>query len=241
MNLTRNISLKDLSLRYGELRVLDHFSLEIPSREMTIVLGPSGCGKTSLLNLISGVLKPGSGSIEGVESRTISYLFQEPRLLPWRTVRQNIDLVLKKGMTSLQERNKRIDYYLKMVGLESFGDYYPGSLSGGMKQRVSMARAFSYPSEILLMDEPFQGLDLPLRLELYKALDSLQVKENKTVIHVTHDIREALLLGDRIILLSSAPAKILYEFLPETPRRSRSLSHPEISGLEQKIYKALSL
>ena len=164
--------IQNLEKSYGKLNVFKNFTMRIPKSKITCILGPSGCGKTTSLNILSGILQPDSGSILGIEKQTISYLFQEPRLLDWKTVRGNIEFVLK-GTHSKKERHALASKYIRIVGLQNFEDYYPSQLSGGMIQRVAIARAFAYPSEILLMDEPFKGLDIHMKKSVMHAFINL--------------------------------------------------------------------
>ena len=153
-----DLAIKSLNKSYADLNVFKNFKIQIPEKKITCILGPSGCGKTTLLNIIGGIIKADSGEFKGFEDNVVSYLFQEPRLLKWKTVWGNIEFVLK-DIYSREKRNEILSRYLEMVDLKDFKDYYPDKLSGGMVQRVSIARAFIYPSDILLMDEPFKGLE----------------------------------------------------------------------------------
>ncbi|MFW5710589.1 MAG: ABC transporter ATP-binding protein [Spirochaetota bacterium] len=228
-----------LSLSFRDLKVFDNFSLDIPDRHVTAILGPSGCGKTTLLNLISGLLGPDSGSVSGVQGERISYLFQEPRLLPWKSVRKNIELVLTAHFTA-GELAERSSSFLDMVGLSRFADYYPHELSGGMRQRAAVARAFAYPAGVMLMDEPFQALDLHLKLALIELFERLWCRDKRTALFVTHDIQEAVLLGDSIVVLYGPPAEIQASIHNPIPREQRSLKEHTILELEQQLYTLLS-
>ncbi len=233
------IHIVDVGKSFGDLRVLDSLSMDIFEDRVTVILGPSGCGKTTLLNIISGTDRDYTGEIRGLDDKVISYLFQEPRLLPWKTVRGNLEFVLK-GAVPEDERHAAIDGHLEMVELSDFGGYYPDQLSGGMKQRVAVARAFAYPSEILLMDEPFQALDLALKLNLLDAFLKLWEKSRRTALFVTHDIQEAILLGERIYVLSDRPAKPLACISLDVPHRERSLEDPRLLRIEQDLYRLLT-
>ena len=155
-------TLKEISKSYGELHVLDKLSLEIKAKRIVAFLGPSGCGKTTLLSIIAGLKSPDNGVILGLEHKTLSYLFQEPRLLDWLTVADNLGFVLKDKISG-SELAWRIDYYLEHMEILAYRHAYPRKLSGGQRQRVAMARALAYPSHLLLMDEPFKSLDLGLK------------------------------------------------------------------------------
>ncbi|MFP4564688.1 MAG: ABC transporter ATP-binding protein [Spirochaetia bacterium] len=233
------IHLVDVDKSFGRLRVLDSLSMDIFEDKVTVILGPSGCGKTTLLNIISGTDRDYTGDIRGLDDKVISYLFQEPRLLPWKTVRGNLEFVLK-GAVPEEGKHALIDRHLEMVELSDFGGYYPDQLSGGMKQRVAVARAFAYPSEILLMDEPFQALDLALKLNLLDAFLKLWENSRRTALFVTHDIQEAILLGERIYVLSDRPAKPLACISLDVPHRERSLDDPRLLRIEQDLYRLLT-
>ena len=187
--------IKNLCKRYQDKVVLKDFSLDIKPRTITCITGESGCGKTTLLNLIAGIIRPDSGTIE-LEGK-VSYLFQEPRLLPWRTALENVALALKD--------EKKAREILELVGLKDSLDKYPSELSGGMRQRVAMARVFSYPSSIILMDEPFQNLDVKLKNNLLQLFLKLWEQEQKTVLWVTHDITEACLSADLVLCVTLGP------------------------------------
>lgn len=183
------IKLVNLGVRYGEKVVYENFNLEIEEGKITCVLGESGCGKTTLLNAIAGIVAH-TGEIPAL---TCSYIFQTPRLVPNLTVNGNLRLVCKD--------ERRIEELIKMTGLEDKAESYPAHLSGGEKQRVSIARAFAYGGDILLMDEPFSSLDLKLKISIMGQFKELQTKKNKTALYVTHDIDEAVFLADRIVVL----------------------------------------
>jgi len=200
------IEIKNITKSYNDLEVFNNFSLSMPKGKISCILGPSGCGKTTLLNMIGGIVKQDKGSIEFSNKTNISYIFQEPRLLPWKTVQENIEFVVN-GLKK-EERPDNIDQYIKMVGLSKFKNYYPASLSGGMKQRVSIARAFIYPSDLILMDEPLKTLDPRLKLNLMKIFLRIWQYDKRTVIFVTHDVDEALILGEEIYIFSKTPVEV---------------------------------
>ena len=197
----------------GDL-VLQNLSFAIQPGEFVAVVGPSGCGKTTLLNLLARDMPPtqGSVSVSGVARR----IFQQDGLFPWRTVAENIALGLAK--TPAPEKAAQIQAALTLIGLEDFAGYYPHQLSGGMKQRVQIARALSGQSDILLMDEPFSALDYLTRLRLRRELARLLFDAPRTVVLVTHDIEEAVQLADRIVVLSERPATIKAVFDVPLPR-----------------------
>ncbi|MCF7927550.1 MAG: ATP-binding cassette domain-containing protein [Spirochaetales bacterium] len=203
-----------------------------------VIMGPSGCGKTSLLQLIAGLLPPDTGSIEGTAGCRVSYLFQEPRLLPWMSVEGNLDLVIRKVYPH-EVRREKIDSILELVGLSEFRRYYPHALSGGMKQRVSLARAFIYPGSILLMDEPLKALDLDLRLSLVDVFRRLWLSARQLCVFVTHDLQEAVLLGDVITIFSRAPARVTGRLENPVKMQERYLGRSELLELEKKVYEYL--
>ncbi len=230
--------LKDIRKSYDGNVIFDNFNIEFSEGNICCILGASGCGKTSLLNIIGGILKPDYGNIEGIENKSISYIFQEPRLLPWKTVRDNIDFVLSREINP-SERKTKLDELLKLVDMESFADYYPSQLSGGMSQRVSLARAFALPSQIILMDEPLSGLDVSLKRNILNRFVDIWKNDRRTVIYVTHDIDEALMLGNEIFVIGDKPVKVLLHKKIETALEKRNLVSPDISEIRNNILEVL--
>ncbi len=231
--------LSNIHKKFGDLYVLKDLSMRLEEHQLICILGPSGCGKTTLLNIISGVFPADQGEISGFEDKIISYLFQETRLLRWKTVEENIDFVLKDRLSKSQ-RTEIITRYVDMVGLRDFKNYYPDKLSGGMKQRVSIARAFAYPADILLMDEPFKGLDLQLKTVLMQAFISLWLMDKRSAFFVTHDIDEALLLGEKIYVLTERPGAVKGIISNDIPHQERNLQNENIRQIEQEIYKLVT-
>ncbi len=215
----------------GGSPVFDNFSIDLPEGSISAILGPSGCGKTTFLNLIAGLLQPSSGTAGRAEGTAVSYLFQEPRLLPWLTVMENVALVNDDSHT--------VERFLGMVELSGMADAYPDRLSGGMRQRVAMARAFAFDASLLLMDEPFQALDLALRISLVNSFRQLWSEAPKTTVFVTHDVQEAIILGDTISVLSDPPVKVAGYFTNPVSRSDRRLDNPEILELEARLYRLL--
>jgi NitT/TauT family transport system ATP-binding protein len=216
--------INEVSVSFGSIEVFRNFSLEISLGEFVAVVGPSGCGKTTLLNLLSGFLKPSLGSV--VCSGRVRMVYQHDGLLPWQTAAQNIALGLR-DLSNEAERKRQLNEMLRLINLEEFAGHYPHQLSGGMRQRVELARALAGNTDVLLLDEPFSSLDyltaLRLRQELARMLEELP----RTVVLVTHDIEEAAQLADRILVLSERPARICRELRMSLPR-PRELTHPQV-------------
>lgn len=222
---------------YGDKKVLDGISAEIPQGKVTAVLGESGCGKSTLLNIIAGKIKDYTGEILSGpdENLGIAYIFQEDTLIPWKTIYNNLAFVLK-GKIPQNELDGRIRKYLKMVGLGGSEDEYPNMLSGGMKRRAGIARAFSFPSDYLFMDEPFEFLDIKIKKEIMNDFIRLQQQEKKSVIFITHDIHSAVELGEQIIVLGGKPAKVKAVFNnPYALKRNEDFQ--EKWKLQEKIEK----
>lgn len=203
------MKVENLKKSYGDRKVLDGVSFEGEEGKVTVILGESGCGKSTLLGILSKNIDDYSGEIffdRDVESG-ISYIFQEETLIPWKTVYENIKYVLKNRIPQNIMR-EHIEKYLKMVNLLDYRDEYPQHLSGGMKRRVGIARAFAYPSDYLFMDEPFEFLDIKTKSEIIEYFKILQVREKKTVLFITHDIESALKIGNKIVVFSSKPTRV---------------------------------
>ena len=228
-----SLKINNLSKSFQNHVIYDGFSIEIPEHTITCILGPSGCGKTTLLNLISKTTIPDSGEFIGFDNHVISYIFQEPRLLPWKTVHENIAFVLDEKNNS----NDFVNKYIQLVELDKFADYYPAKLSGGMKQRVAIARAFAYPSDIILMDEPLKTLDFKLKQNLMNSFRKLWQVDRRTVLFVTHEVDEALMLGDDIYVFSKAPVKIKQKFSLNSS--DRSLESSEMVELKKQILQIM--
>jgi len=228
----------------GKIRALDGITLTIQEGEFACLLGPSGCGKSTLLNIIAGLDVPDRGSvtIDGEEITCAGpergMVFQEAALFPWLTVRQNVEFGLKMAGMNKKERQEKALYYLHMVHLGRFADSYPHQLSGGMKQRVAIARALALDPKILLMDEPFAALDAQTRSILHNELQEIWSKTGKTIIFVTHNVSEAVLLGNHIFVFSSRPGRIKKEFWLETGGL-RYEGDPRLVRLQNQIMKVL--
>ncbi len=226
------ISIKNLTKIYDSHTVFEDFSIDFNDNVINCILGESGCGKTTLLNIISGLTDYSGGEISGVNSSTFSYIFQEPRLLSWYNVRRNMEYVLENS--GLPGWNERIDKYLKITGLHDYAEFYPQQLSGGMKQRLSIARAFAYPGDILLMDEPFKALDMKLKKELTAEFLKLWEEDRRTVLFVTHELEEAMMMADNIHILGGSPIREVYKTDIKALKGQRSNKEDEIV-LKRKI------
>jgi NitT/TauT family transport system ATP-binding protein len=229
----------------GEVLALDRVSLQVNEAEFVCLVGPSGCGKTTLLNIIAGLEKPDSGRVladgKPVTSpgRDRLVMFQEPALFPWLDVLGNVlfGLKLKPNLTNKDRRNVA-RYYLELVGLTRFEHANIHELSGGMKQRVSLARALAPNPRVLLMDEPFAALDALTREQLYGDIQQIWKARRKTIVFVTHNVREAACLGDRVLLFSPHPGRVQEEFAVDLPR-PRDINSVDLAGYATKIMRAL--
>ncbi len=198
----------NVSKKFNDLEVLKDFNITFEKNKITCLFGPSGVGKTTIANIAANLTEIDKGIVTGIENAVYSYVFQEPRLLEWYSVYDNIDFVLK-NVYEPQKRVNIINNYINMVELKEFKNYKPKDLSGGMAQRVSLARAFAFPSNILILDEPFKGLDMKLKREMILLFKKLWNESKRTVIFITHDVDEAVTLSDGIYILKEKPAKII--------------------------------
>ncbi|SFO10178.1 NitT/TauT family transport system ATP-binding protein [Mesorhizobium sp. NFR06] len=240
------MAIEDVTLRYGDVNgvlALDDVSLKVAKNEFCVIVGPSGCGKSSLLYLAAGLNDATSGVIK-VDGREViepgpdrGMVFQSYTLFPWLTVRANIEYGPKRKGLPAEQRRQIVDQYLNEVGLAPFADHYPAQLSGGMKQRVAIARALANDPAVLLMDEPFGALDSQTRGTMQKLLLRVWERQQKTVLFVTHDIDEALVLGDRVLVMTARPGKIKAEIKVDIPR-PRSMDvilEPDFIALKRRI------
>lgn len=226
------LKLEHLNKSFDALSVLQDFSLEVKTGEILALIGPSGCGKSTLLNIITGLENADHGQVI-CKADQISYMFQGTRLLPWHTVYKNIQLVRENAP------KEEILSLIESVGLKGFENYYPDQLSGGMAKRCALARAFHYGGQLLLMDEPFQGLDYGLRMEMLSMLLTIWKKTYPSVLFVTHEIDEALTIASRIAVLTSRPTSVK-EIVTLPGKEGRDASAPELAKIRQHIIHQIS-
>jgi NitT/TauT family transport system ATP-binding protein len=229
----------------GSFTAIDNVSLSIEKGEFVSLLGPSGCGKSTLLNLVAGLEQAQQGQIT-VNGKPCStpgpdrvVVFQEHALFPWLTVLDNVAFGLKQKGIAKKEREQLAMEQIKSVHLSKFVDRYPHELSGGMKQRAAIARALAMDPEILLMDEPFAALDEQTRLILHKELEEIWMRTHKTILFITHNIREAVILSDRVLVMSTRPGTIKKEFVVRAAR-PRDFSDPVLHHTESSIMEVLA-
>jgi len=227
-----------------DLVILDGISFDVREGEFVTIIGPSGSGKSTLLNIIAGLESYDGGDVV-VSGHRISdkgadivIIFQEDALFPWLNVEDNVAFGLKQQGVPKEERRKVVLHYLDMVGLTKFAKSFTHQLSGGMKQRVAIARALAMNPRILLMDEPFGALDVRTRETLQRQLQEIHERTGKTILFVTHDVREAASLGDRVIMLSHGPARIKEQYLVDL-KRPRDVEDPALTGTISAILKNL--
>lgn len=233
----RDICVKNLTCSYEQKTIFDNFDVTFEQGKINVILGGSGVGKTTLLNAIAGI-KSYEGQIEGCEGG-VSYIFQKDRLIPSISVYKNLDLILKGVVKDKTERKRMIEQ--TAVDLEIFDvlKSLPSEISGGQAQRVSMARAFLYPSDVMLLDEPFKALDTALKTRLIKQFAALQEKKNKTVVFVTHAIDECLLLADDYFVFDDAPVKIVLQGKINSKKSERKLTDKALEETRNLLLQAI--
>ena len=248
-NVVPKVSLDGISLTYktnakGRLVALDNISLQVKPGEFVCVVGPSGCGKSTLLHLIAGLHQQSSGQVF-VDGKPVSgpgtdriLIFQELGLFPWLTVGQNVEFGMKMKNISRAEREEKVQYYLRLVHLSKFRDSYTHQLSGGMRQRVALARALATEPDVLLMDEPFAALDAQTRDLLHDELERIWAETGRTIIFVTHNVREAVRLGDRVVLMTFRPGRVKQEFPIALPR-PRHIEETDVARTAREILDCL--
>ncbi len=235
------ISFRAVTKHFGSTHAVDSTTLSIRKGEFVSLVGPSGCGKSTVLRLGSGLTQPSSGTIER-SSDSIGYIFQEPTLMPWRTVVQNVRFLGELDGMSRQESTRRSAEVLALVGLEEFRDHYPLALSGGMKMRTSIARSLLLDPDLFLFDEPFGALDQISRARLNEELTSLFADRRFASLFVTHSVDEAVFLASRLLVMSKRPGKIVAEFeIPYPFPRDPSIRYqPEFAVLAGRVAAALA-
>ncbi|MEE2778114.1 MAG: ABC transporter ATP-binding protein [Acidobacteriota bacterium] len=237
------IEAQHISHAYGELEVLDDLSFRVPNGRVAAVVGPSGCGKSTLLRVLGGLIEPREGRVDTVGERgrsclnPLTFVFQDFALLPWRTVAGNVALPLEAHALSRLERDEVANEALTRVGLEGFADAFPAQLSGGMQQRVGIARALAVRPAVMLMDEPLSALDSQTRHLLRDELVRLWEELDVTTVLVTHDLAEAVAVADEVIVLSRRPARLRAVVPVQIPRRDRAAQAAAMAGLEQSLWE----
>ena len=242
------VSTRNISKNYDEVEALKDLSLDFPRGQLTSLLGPSGCGKTTLLKIIAGLLEPTSGQVE-VNGKPVTgpghdraFVFQDFALMPWATVMRNVAFGLELRRVAKSEREDIAARYIKEVGLTGFENSYPHELSGGMRQRVGLARALAVDSPVLLMDEPFSAVDEQTRRKFQEDLLSLVENENKTFIFVTHSIEEAVYVSDQIAILLPRPSRVSDIIRPKGFRQKSATDirrDPEYLDIVDDIWASL--
>ena len=231
------LTLDGVGFDYGKLTVIDDLTVHVEKDELVVCVGPSGCGKSTLLALLGGHVAPTRGKLERKgASRTI---YQDGGLFPWLTVRENIARGLPRDVEQ-SARKKKVDEWLEITRLKDFADHYAHQLSGGMRQRVELARALAAETDILLLDEPFSALDYQTRNRMRKELVTTLADRPRTVVFVTHDIEEAVQLGDRVVVLGSRPTNVR-RTLSLPAGRGRTPAAPGVAEAEQAIMEELGL
>ncbi len=225
---------------HGDVEAVDGVDLELAPGTITVLIGPTGCGKSTVLRIIGGLDRPTSGEVERDPSVPIGFCFQEPRLLPWRSVRRNVALPLELAGRTRAEALAAADARLAMVGLADAADRLPAQLSGGMRMRAAVARALVSNPRLLLLDEPFGALDEVTRFRLDEELAALVRGTGITVLLVTHSISEAVFLGDEVIVMSPRPARIIERFsIPFATREPSLRSDPAFAAMQSKVLDVL--
>lgn len=202
-----DIKICELNKNYGKNLIFKNFNISFESNKVNSIIGKSGCGKSTLLNIIASLVEKDSGEIIGIDKQDISYIFQEDRLIDWLTVGENLSLILK-NFYGKEQVSYELKELLKKVDMDNYENQYPQSLSGGMRQRINIARAFAKPSKVIIMDEPFKSIDIKNKISIMNCFKTLLKNENRTVIFVTHDVDEAIFFNDNIYVLGESPVKI---------------------------------
>lgn len=241
------ISVRGVGKRWDDFTALGSVDLDIADHEFVTVVGPSGCGKSTLLNILAGLEEPTSGAalVDGAAVHgpgpERGVIFQQYALFPWLTVRQNVEFGLRTAGVPRAERRRRSDHYLELVGLDRFADALPKTLSGGMKQRCAIARAYAVDPEILLMDEPFGAVDALTRVRLQEQLLATWSREKRTVLFITHDVDEAVFLASRVVVMAAGPGRIqeVVDVDLPYPRTEEVRLSPEFTALRNRVWSAV--
>lgn len=235
------VSFRGISMWYPDgTHALDDVSFEVDRGEFVTVVGPSGCGKSTLLRIASGLLQQSSGTVE-IDREKVGYVFQDATLLPWRTVRQNVELLTELHGYAKDQRNRLVSAAIELVGLGGFENHYPRSLSGGMKMRASLARTLTLEPPVFLFDEPFGAVDEITRTRLNEETLKLFEKERFAGLFITHSIGEAVFLSNRVLVMSARPGRIVASFdIPfGYPRKPELRFDPEFARMSGEISRAL--
>jgi NitT/TauT family transport system ATP-binding protein len=235
------IEVRNVTFEYevdkGRVLAIKDITFSVRQSEFLCLLGPSGCGKTTILNILAGLLQPTAGEIRiagaaiGDKRQNRGVVFQDfAQLFPWRTARHNVEFGLEMRKVGKAERERMAMEFLRLVGLEKFADVFPHQLSGGMQQRVAIARSLAYNPEVLLMDEPFAALDAMTRDDMQQLLTDVWQKTKKTIVYITHNVSEAVYLGDKVIVLNAHPGTVKAELALDLPRPRDPLSEPFIQS-----------
>lgn len=242
----QTLELQNVNKSFDALKVLENVNIKVERGQFAAIVGPSGCGKSTVLRMVAGLESPDSGKVMA-DGETITkpspdrmMIFQEHALYPWLTVEENVGFGLELAKAPKGERKKRVDEVLKRVGLEGFHRYYPNQLSGGMRQRVSIARALVMDPDVLLLDEPYGALDAMTRLTMQNELLKLWQGTGKTMLLITHDIDEALYLADKIFVMSARPGTVVHTVGLDLPR-PRYRNGERFVKLRQEIMQVLGL
>lgn len=228
-----------------QIHALGPIDLDVDDGEFLCVVGPSGCGKSTLLRVIGGLLRPSAGEVaiqhDDPGKPLVATVFQDYSIFPWKSVAANVRFGLDLARVPRKEADARMEQVLDRLGLSAFRDAYPATLSGGMRQRVSIGRALIMEPELLLMDEPFAALDAQLRAVMQEQLLELWQADRRTVVFITHNLDEAILLGDRVVVMSSMPGRIVADYrVPfERPRDASLRGHPEFAAMEEELWGRL--
>ena len=238
------LSIRDISHRYAELEVLRGVSLTAEPAQVMVLLGPSGCGKSTLLAIIGGMLRPTAGEVRAAGDvprdclNPLTYVFQDFALLPWRTVAGNVALPLEQHLGPAA-RTARVQEVLRLTGLTEFAHAWPRQLSGGMRQRVGIARALAVRPACLLLDEPFSALDAQTRFLLLEEFAALITQARTTTVYVTHNLQEAVLLGHQIVVLSRRPGQVREILHIRRPLSGRSITDPDLTAAETRLWQMI--